>query len=196
AHADLGRAAAGVPRRDRTAGQHADRADQEHHRGGHDRRRRGRLPDACHDRVRLLEAVLDLPDHGGRVRHPDPAARRLLHLDVPTTGGAAMSSAPTVLFDAPGPKARVRHRILSVVALLLVLAVLALVVVAMANPDNNQFAPEKWYPFLLRSTWTSYLVPGLGFTLASALTAVVLSILAGVLLGLGRLVPNVAVRAV
>lgn len=107
-----------------------------------------------------------------------------------------MSSAPTVLFDAPGPKARVRHRILSVVALLLVLAVLALVVVAMANPDNNQFAPEKWYPFLLRSTWTSYLVPGLGFTLASALTAVVLSIIAGVLLGLGRLVPNVAVRAV
>src|SRR5690606_12778952 len=144
------------------------RADQEHHRGGHDRRRRGRLPDACHDRVRLLEAVLDLPDHCGRVRHPDPAARRLLHLDVPTTGGAAMSSAPTVLLDAPGPKARVRPRILSVVALVLVLAVLAMVVEAMDSPGNNQFGPVKWYPFLIRSTWPSYLVPGPGFALASA----------------------------
>ncbi|MFC7625799.1 amino acid ABC transporter permease [Microlunatus sp. GCM10028923] len=107
-----------------------------------------------------------------------------------------MSAAPTVLFDAPGPKARVRHRIIGVAGLLLVAGVLAVIVVALANPANNQFSPEKWYPFLLRSTWTEYLIPGLLFTLGSAVTAVVLSIIAGILLGLGRLAPNIVVRAV
>lgn len=107
-----------------------------------------------------------------------------------------MSAAPTVLFDAPGPKAQFRHRIIGAVGLLLVALVVALVVIGLANPANNQFAPEKWYPFLLRSTWTSYIVPGLLFTLSAALAAVVLSIIAGILLGLGRLAPNVIVRAV
>ncbi len=107
-----------------------------------------------------------------------------------------MSAAPTVLFDAPGPKARLRHRIIGVAALLLVALILVLIAVALANPANNQFAPQKWYPFMLRSTWTQYIVPGLAFTLGAAVTAVVLSIIAGVLLGIGRLAPNAAVRAV
>ena len=44
-----------------------------------------------------------------RVRHPHPAGRAPLHEPVPTPGGEAMS-APSLLFDAPGPQARARHR--------------------------------------------------------------------------------------
>ncbi|GAA1428799.1 amino acid ABC transporter permease [Microlunatus lacustris] len=105
-------------------------------------------------------------------------------------------STPAVLFDVPGPRARRTYRILGVVGVLLVLALLALVVRALANPDNNQFAPEKWRPFLDPVTWTAYLLPGLVNTLKAAGLAVVLSIVLGVLLGVGRLAPQAAVRAV
>jgi glutamate transport system permease protein len=103
-------------------------------------------------------------------------------------------SAPTVLFDVPGPKSRIRHRIIGVIGLVLIALVLYLIIRGLANPENNQFAAEKWNPFQLRSTWTSYILPGLRDTLLAAATAVVLSIIAGVLLGLGRLAPNVVVR--
>ncbi|WP_152363448.1 amino acid ABC transporter permease [Microlunatus speluncae] len=105
-----------------------------------------------------------------------------------------MSGAPTVLFDVPGPKARVRHRIIGAVALVLLVLAVVMVALGLANPENNQFAPEKWNPFQLRSTWTAYILPGLLNTLLAAVTAVVLSIIAGVLLGLGRLAPNRVVR--
>ena len=57
ADADHDHPAAGLPRGDRSARQHADRADQEHHGGGHHRRRRGRLPDEGDDRVRRLRLI-------------------------------------------------------------------------------------------------------------------------------------------
>jgi glutamate transport system permease protein len=105
-------------------------------------------------------------------------------------------SVPTVLFDVPGPKARTRYRIIGVIGLALIALVLYLIIRGLANPDNNQFAADKWNPFQLRSTWTAYIIPGLRDTLLAAATAVVLSVIAGVLLGLGRLAPNVVVRAI
>lgn len=96
-------------------------------------------------------------------------------------------SAQAVLFDAPGPKARLRHRVLGVVGVVLVLALLLVVVRALASPENNQFTAQKWVPFLDPETWTSYLLPGLLATLEAAGAAVVLSAVFGVLLGLGRL---------
>lgn len=106
-----------------------------------------------------------------------------------------MSAAPTVLFDVPGPKARVRHRIIGAIGLVLVAVIVYFIIRGLANPANNQFAADKWEPFQLRSTWMSYILPGLRDTLLAAVTAVILSIIAGVLLGLGRLAPNVVVRA-
>ncbi len=107
-------------------------------------------------------------------------------------------SAPTaVLFDVPGPKARVRHRILAVVGSLLLLALLAFIIVRMLDlpaPDpairqrNNQFEPQKWLPFIEGSTWVNYLLPGLAGTLVAAAVSVVLSLLFGLALGIGRLV--------
>jgi glutamate transport system permease protein len=96
-------------------------------------------------------------------------------------------SVPAVLFDAPGPRARARHRILGAVGVVVIVALLVLVVRALAAPDNNQFTAQKWAPFLDPGTWTSYLLPGLLATLEAAGAAVVLSGVIGVLLGLGRL---------
>ena len=104
-------------------------------------------------------------------------------------------SAQSVLFDAPGPKAQARYRLMAIVGGLLLLAILAFIVVKMLDlPEpttrarNNQLAPEKWTPFLTASAWVNYLLPGLLGTLVAALVAVVLSLVFGMLLGIGRLV--------
>jgi glutamate transport system permease protein len=107
-----------------------------------------------------------------------------------------VSAEPTVLFDAPGPKARVRHIIIAVVGLLVLLGIVFLVVRGLANPDNNQFAPEKWTPFLDPESWTAYLIPGLIGTLQAAAISVVLAIIFGILLGMGRLSGLLPVRIV
>ena len=107
-----------------------------------------------------------------------------------------MSGPPAmVLFDVPGPKARVRHVIVAVVGALAVLALLAAVIRGLANPENNQLTAAKWKPFLTAETWTAYLLPGLGNTLLAAAIAIVLSLVVGVLLGVGRLSGNGIVRA-
>lgn len=105
-------------------------------------------------------------------------------------------SAQSVLFDAPGPKARARHRVMAVVAGLLILGLLLLIVRGLANPENNQLTAQKWLPFLDPVTWTAYLLPGLGNTLRAAGLAVVLSLVLGLALGVGRLSPIKAVRGV
>jgi glutamate transport system permease protein len=106
-----------------------------------------------------------------------------------------MSAPTSVLFDAPGPKARMRHRIIAVIAVIAILVLLGLVIRGLANPRNSQLTGEKWSPFLMASTWTDYLLPGLFSTLKAAGLAIVLSLICGVLLGLGRLSPFRPVRA-
>lgn len=106
-----------------------------------------------------------------------------------------MSGAETsILFDAPGPKARRRHVIIATIGSLAILGLLALLVVGLANPDNNQFTAEKWLPFLDPLSWSAYLIPGLIGTLVAALISVVLSIIFGLLLGMGRLSQHTWVR--
>ena len=105
-------------------------------------------------------------------------------------------STQTVLFDAPGPKARARHRIIAVVGGLAILALFLLVIRGLADPDNNQFTAQKWSPFLQPVTWTAYLLPGLLNTLKAAGLAVVLSVVVGFLLGVGRLSENTVIRGV
>jgi glutamate transport system permease protein len=108
-----------------------------------------------------------------------------------------MSGPPAmVLFDVPGPKARTRHVIVAVVGLAAVLALLVAVIRGLANPDNNQLTVDKWKPFLTPETWTAYFLPGLGRTLLAAAIAMVLSLVLGVLLGVGRLSGNGIIRLV
>ncbi|MFX4270948.1 amino acid ABC transporter permease [Propionibacteriaceae bacterium Y1685] len=93
-------------------------------------------------------------------------------------------SQATVLFDAPGPKARRLHLIITIVAWVL----LAAAVVAVIFGLRKELTPAKLSPFVDDSrVWTDYLLPGLGATLAAALTSVITAGILGVLLGIGRL---------
>lgn len=103
-----------------------------------------------------------------------------------------MSNRATVLYDAPGPVARRRNILYSVLAAALILALVGWVLWTLGN--NGQLEADKWEPFLNLQTWTTYLLPGLMGTLQSALVSIVLAIVLGVILGLGRLAQNALIR--
>ncbi|WP_052868945.1 amino acid ABC transporter permease [Streptomyces niger] len=97
----------------------------------------------------------------------------------------------SVLYDAPGPKARVRNRVYTVVG---ALAVLALIVFAVARlAAKGQFAPEMWDIFNYAGVRTS-IRNGVLTTLQVFAVAAVLSLLLGVLLAVGRLSDHKPVR--
>ena len=105
-------------------------------------------------------------------------------------------SAQAVLFDVPGPRARATYRIVGVISILLLAGLVVLIIRGLANPEDNQLTAEKWRPFLDPVTWTAYLLPGLVNTLKAAGIAVVLSIVVGLALGVGRLSQSRVLRAV
>ena len=90
----------------------------------------------------------------------------------------------SVLFDNPGPKAIVRHRILAVITILIVGALLAFVVVRLA--ESGQFTAEKWRLFTFPLVHERIL-GALGSTLTAFGIAAVLSLVLGFLLAIGRL---------
>jgi glutamate transport system permease protein len=91
----------------------------------------------------------------------------------------------TVLYDAPGPRARIRNRVLAAIGAVLVIGAILLILRAMAA--TNQLTAAMWLPFVDPESWTAYLIPGLIGTLIAAAISVVLAIIFGVLLGMGRL---------
>jgi glutamate transport system permease protein len=98
----------------------------------------------------------------------------------------------TVLFDAPGPKARARHRITAVVG---GVVILAMVVFALAKlGEKGNLAADKWTPFLTGSMWVDYLIPGLINTLKAASISIVLAAAFGLLFGIGRMSPLAPIR--
>ncbi len=94
-------------------------------------------------------------------------------------------SAPQVLFDAPGPKAVVRHRLIAVVGLLALLAIIVFILLRM--DEKGQLDAAKWTPFLKASSWTNYLLPGIWDLLRAAAVAIVLSMVFGLILAMGRM---------
>lgn len=94
-------------------------------------------------------------------------------------------SAQSVLFDAPGPKARRRHLILTVISAVLAVALIAFI--AMQLHAKNQFNPIMWKPFASGATWTQYILPGLWGTLKAAAVSVVFAMIFGLVFGMGRL---------
>jgi glutamate transport system permease protein len=96
-----------------------------------------------------------------------------------------MSDEANVLFDAPGPKARARHRILTVVSAIALLIVVAALLWRFY--DKGQFAGKYWSPFLEWPVWENFILPGLWNTLRAAFVASILALLFGVVFGLGRL---------
>lgn len=102
-------------------------------------------------------------------------------------------STQTVLFDAPGPKAKVRHAILTVVGILIALAIAY--VVYLKFDEANQLQGYMWSPFFTDSSvWTSYIIPGLKGTFTAAGISIVLAVVFGLLFGMGRLSPIGPVR--
>ncbi|AEI09563.1 glutamate ABC transport system, permease protein [Corynebacterium resistens DSM 45100] len=96
-----------------------------------------------------------------------------------------MSTRATVLYDAPGPRGIQINRLLTVATLVVTAAVLLWVGIRLNG--NGQFEAEKWQPFLTGDMWTTYILPGLWGTLKAAVVSIILAIIVGTVLGLGRL---------
>lgn len=96
------------------------------------------------------------------------------------------------LFDAPGPRARRRHAILTGVGLLL--AAFGLYLVYVKLDEKNQFDSALWQPFLTADAWTQYLIPGLIGTFKAAAISIVLASIFGLVFGMGRLSQVAAIR--
>ncbi|WP_406231330.1 amino acid ABC transporter permease [Nocardia sp. NBC_01009] len=103
-----------------------------------------------------------------------------------------MSTGASVLFDAPGPRARIRNQIYSVIAVIVVLAIGWVFYRGFA--DKGQFTAEKWKPFTEPDVWTTYLLPGLRGTLVAALLSIVFALVIGMIFGILRLSEHRLVR--
>lgn len=102
-------------------------------------------------------------------------------------------STQAVLFDAPGPKARLRHRIFTVVGALLALGIIYVVYIQFEAA--GQLKAFMWKPFVTDpEVWTSYLIPGLRGTFTAAAISIVLAVVFGLIFGMGRLSPLAPVR--
>lgn len=101
-------------------------------------------------------------------------------------------SAPSVLYDAPGPKAKARNILYSVAFGVVLLLAAFLVIKALA--DKNQLQGEKWSPFLESDIWSTFLLPGLGYTLLIAAISIVIALPIGAIFGIARLSDHKIVR--
>jgi glutamate transport system permease protein len=94
-------------------------------------------------------------------------------------------SADAVLYDHPGPRAKVRNTVLTIVFGLMLLGLLYWIY--RKFDEKGQWAAALWKPFLESSTWTDYILPGLWATLSAAAVAMVLSLVFGLIFSVGRL---------
>jgi glutamate transport system permease protein len=103
-------------------------------------------------------------------------------------GGDDMS---TVLFDAPGPAAERRHRLIAVATVVGLVVIAAVVVWKLAIED--QFTAEKWEPFATPEI-IEFLLEGLALTVFAAAVAIVIAVAFGVVFGVGKLSDHAFVR--
>ncbi|MBO1414010.1 amino acid ABC transporter permease [Streptomyces sp. FH025] len=97
----------------------------------------------------------------------------------------------SVLYDAPGPKARARYRLFGVLAVLGILGLLWYVFTAL--DDNGQFDPDLWDPFQYNFV-QQMILDGLLATLKAFGLAAVFSLALGALLAAGQLSDHKPVR--
>ena len=101
-------------------------------------------------------------------------------------------STQTLLFDAPGPRARRRYAVLTAFGILLAIATLGAILWKLSA--QGQLSADMWKPLVDPEVWTSYVFPGLVNTLKAAIVSIVAAIAFGIVFGLGRLSHNGAVR--
>lgn len=102
-----------------------------------------------------------------------------------------MSSA-SVLFDAPGPRARIRNWMITAIVILVTVVVLLAVLFQMIA--KQQLTVAKWQPFLTADLWRTYVLPGVQGTLTAAAVSIVLALILGFILGVGRLSTHGLIR--
>ncbi|MFD8011433.1 amino acid ABC transporter permease [Streptomyces sp. NPDC058955] len=106
----------------------------------------------------------------------------------------AKDEAATVLYDVPGPRARRRNLLWTVLFLAALAAVVWWVIAGL--DAKNQLEAAKWEPFFTDGRiWETYLLPALKNTVIAAALAMVLALPLGALLGIARLSDHRAVRA-
>jgi glutamate transport system permease protein len=97
----------------------------------------------------------------------------------------------SVLFDAPGPKTRLRHRIYSVVAVVALIALVALLV--MRLDEKGQLAYRLWEPFIT-PVYIQALLEGLLNTVKMAATSVVFAVIFGLVMGTAKMSERAWIR--
>lgn len=107
-------------------------------------------------------------------------------------GEALMSTRATVLYDTPGPRAVRINRILTVIVSLILIALLGAVLWALGN--KGQLDGDKWDIFITGSSWTTYIIPGLWATVKAAVLSILLALVVGAVLGIGRLSTHRSIR--
>ncbi|MBB4980368.1 amino acid ABC transporter permease [Streptomyces nymphaeiformis] len=106
-----------------------------------------------------------------------------------------MKDKPTVLYDVPGPRARRRNVLWSVLFLIGLAAVVWWVAASLA--DKNQLAWAKWAPFFTDArVWETYILPALKNTVIAAALSMVIALPLGAFLGILRLSDHIVVRSV
>ncbi|MER5756611.1 amino acid ABC transporter permease [Streptomyces sp. NPDC002088] len=91
----------------------------------------------------------------------------------------------SVLYDAPGPRAKRRNVVLSIAFF----ALLALFLwwIWQTMDDKDQLKWSLWEPFTTSEAWTTYLLPGLGNTLKAAALSMVIALPLGAVFGIARM---------
>ena len=101
--------------------------------------------------------------------------------------------AASVLYDQPGPRAKVRNRILAVATIVVVAGIVWFIISQFAAA--GQFAPQKW-AFLQSPRIMQGFIQGAVNTLTAFGLAAVLSLALGFILAVGRLSDHAWVRAI
>ena len=101
-----------------------------------------------------------------------------------------MSNA-SVLFDAPGPRARRRYRTTAVATVIGIVAVLALITWKLWVED--QLTVEKWEPFVTPAI-IEFLLEALVETLKAAVFAIAGAVVFGMIFGVGKLSDHAVMR--
>jgi glutamate transport system permease protein len=98
----------------------------------------------------------------------------------------------SVLFDTPGPRAAARHRLYSLLAVVVLLALAG--ALAWRMWETGQFAYELWEPFVTPAFIEVLLVDGLLKTLQMAFLSIIFAVVFGLVFGVGKLSDRAWVR--
>jgi len=96
-----------------------------------------------------------------------------------------MKGQASVLFDVPGPRAKLRNNILTLLTVVGILAVAYFIYVRF--DEKGQWSPVLWQHFIDPQTWTDFIIPGLIGTLQAAALGSVFALIFGAVFGLARL---------